>query len=664
MAVQQTTLTRLYIVAAALFLLGFGIAYRMVVLQFVQGDKYRQLAEERTVKNKVIPPLRGNIYADEGSLLATSISKYTIRFDGVTVRQHLFDKYASALADSLSNRFGKSSNHYLKLLQEARTKKIRYQPIAKNCSYSDYVALKNFPLFEFGGVRGGLVVEETVVREHPLGKVAERTIGYEKKDATNHTLRVGLEGAFGQLLGGEAGKRLMQRVANGEWKPLTDANQQEPKDGYDVITTLNVDMQDVAHNALLQQLETFEADHGSVIVMETQTGAIKAMANLGRTAKGTYFEKLNYAVGESHEPGSTFKLMAMMAALEDGVIDTTTVVDTEKGELTFYGKYKVRDSKKGGYGKISAKEVFQVSSNTGIVKIIHENYKDQPEKFVDRLYTLGMNLPLDISISGEGVPKIPHPNDKSWNGITLPWMAYGYGVSLTPLQTLTFYNAVANQGEMIKPQFIKAIKRLGNHPTKEIEKEVLNPSICSKTTLAKLRAMMEAVVSEKKGTAHNIYDPNFSMAGKTGTCQRDYNSDNVQYISSFVGYFPADAPQYSCIVVIHKPNKKKGYYGSTVAAPVFKAIARKIYRSSPIDAPITQSQYQSTLSKNINVEVLEADQDKVPNVKGMQARDALYLLENQGFIVKVIGRGVVKNQSIAPGQSLSKSNKTITIELS
>ncbi len=290
---------------------------------------------------------------------------------------------------------------------------------------------------------------------------------------------------------------------------------------------------------------------------------------------------MNYAVGTTYEPGSTFKLMAMIAALEDKVIKPHDLVDTKKGELTFFKRYKVRDSRKGGYGLIPFSKAFEVSSNTGIVQMVHEHYKKEPQKFIDRLYNMGLNEKLGVSIHGEGQPKIPYPTDKSWNGISLPWMAYGYGVELTPLQTLAFYNAVANNGEMVKPRFIEKVQSTDKKTIKYFEKEVLKPSICSQETLAQVKQMMFNVVDKEWGTAYRIKDKAFTMAGKTGTCQVDYTTDNVEYISSFVGYFPAENPEYSAIVLIYKPNKNKGYYGATVAAPVFKEIARKIYYTTP-----------------------------------------------------------------------------------
>ena len=340
-----------------------------------------------------------------------------------------------------------------------------------------------------------------------------------------------------------------RKISNGQWKVLESNLNKDPIDGLDINTTLNTYMQDVVHDYLLEQTEKYEADHSTAVLMEVATGKIRAISNFGRTDQGKYYEKLNYAVGESIEPGSTFKLMTIIAALEDQVIDTLQMIDTENGEIDFYG-FKVKDSRKGGYGQINAMDIFRLSSNTGIVKIISEAYKNQSEKFVDRLFNMGLNNSLGIEIKGEPRPKIPHPLDSDWNGLSLPWMSYGYGVSLTPLQILSFYNAVANDGIMVKPTFLESSNKLGALMKNTFKKQILNPSICSKETLSIVKKMLYDVVHHKNGTAKNIKSNNIKIAGKTGTAQVGYGTDKVDYISSFVGYFPAENPKYSCIVVI------------------------------------------------------------------------------------------------------------------
>lgn len=666
-ATEKNILTRIYIVTGCMFFFAIAVGVKLMDIQFVEGEKYRELAEERTVKNFTIPANRGNLYDSNGNLLATSVPKYDIRFDAVTVSDKDFERDLVPLSKELSGLLGKPSSYYTKRLRTARNNRHRYLLIARSLGYSDYMKIKEFPMFRLGANRGGFIVEQRTVREHPLGKMGERTVGYDRADENGYYTRVGLEGAFGPYLRGKEGRRLKQRIAKGQWKPIGDNNEVEPKDGYDLISTIDVQIQDIAHHALLEQLEKYQADHGSVVVMETSTGEVKAISNLGRTSKGTYYEKLNYAVGETHEPGSTFKLMAAMVALEDKVVDTSTIVDTGKGNMTIYGK-QVRDSKHGGYGKISLARAFEVSSNVGIVKLIYENYKDKPEKFVNGLKRMHLHQDLNLAIRGEGEPYIPTPGDSKWSGLSLPWMAYGYGsLQMTPLQILTFYNAVANDGEMVQPRFIKEVREL-DKVVEKFEKKVIDPSISSKETIDKVQEMLKNVVV--RGTGESLFDSKFSMAGKTGTAQTEYWMDdwssNRRYISSFVGYFPAEEPKYSCIVVIHKPNNRIGYYGADVSGPVFKKIAQKIFTDSPVldsfktlDSlhPGVTNEYEQYFATSRKYKEI------MPNLKGLPAMDAISILENMGLKVRVTGDGEVVQQSIRPGTKI-KPAQTINLKLS
>lgn len=664
---EKHILNRLYLVAGLMFIFAVAVAVQLLNIQIVDGEKYNQLAEERAYRNFTIPANRGNLYDTNGNLLATSIPKYDIRFDAVTVTDKNFEDNVVGLSRELAKMFGKSEGHWVQALRTARVNKHRYFLIARNLGYSDYLKVKSFPMFNLGTYKGGMIMEQRTVREHPLGAMAARTVGYDRKDEQGYSTRVGLEGAFSPFLEGTDGHRLKQKIAKGQWKPISDNNEVEPRDGYDVISTIDVNIQDIAHHALLAQLEKYEADHGTVVVMETKTGEIKAISNLGRTAQGTYFEKLNYAVGETHEPGSTFKLMAMVVALEDKVIDTSTIVDTQGGIMTIRRNH-VRDSKKGGYGKISAARAFEVSSNVGIVKLIYDNYKEKPQKFIDGLNRMNLNKELGISIKGEGKPYIPSPGDKTWSGLSLPWMAYGYGsVQITPLQTLTFYNAIANNGVMVKPRFIKEIREWDKVIVSN-ELQVLNPAICSQETVNKVKEMLKNVVV--RGTAKSLYSPNFSMAGKTGTAQTEYWKEgwaaNRQYISSFVGYFPAEDPKYTSIVIIHKPNNKIGIYGADVSGPVFKRIAQKIYTDTPLEDELESLDIKNELiSGDFEKFYTAAQNDKklMPDVTGMPVMDAMSLLENLGLKVQIKGNGTVKNQSIAPGEKI-KINQKVDLSLS
>ena len=660
--IKKNIITRLYVVSFFMLVFASSIIFKLIDIQFTNGDYYRELSENRVFKNIEIPANRGNIYSEQGRLLATSVPKYDIRFDALAPTENNFNEYVEELSIKLGENFNKPSEYYIKTLTNARINKNRYLLIARNLGYLEYMKIKNFPLFKLGSFKGGIITEQYTKRDYPIGGVAQRTVGYERYDDFGNVTRPGIDGAFGpKYLKGENGSRLSQKIGKGQWKPVEDFNQKEPRDGYDIYTTINIEIQDAAHFALLEQLEYYEADHGSVIVMETSTGEIRAISNLGRTSEGKYYEKLNYAIGESHEPGSTFKLMAMVAALEDKVVDTSDVIDTRNGVLSFYGR-KVKDSKKGGYGKISAAKAFEVSSNTGLVQIVNNGYEKNPEKFIDRIFSMGLNNQLDLELIGEGKPIFTHPSDKkNWDGLDLPWMAFGYGISLTPLQTLTFYNAIANDGKMVKPRFLKEVRSFDN-VIETFDTQIINSSICSKETINKVKQMMINVVEKKHGTAHNIYDKNFSMAGKTGTCQTEYWKNANLYISSFAGYFPAEDPKYSCIVVIHKPNKTKGYYGNVVAAPVFKKIAQKIYSETPI---VQEQKFLNEINilkednNDINPYYMSLNSSIMPDLSKMELMDAIALLENFGMKVIIQGKGKKINQSIKKGKRIKKDQKII-----
>ena len=665
MAIEDKHISyRIYLVAFTIFLVAIAITVKLTNIQWVEGDYYRKLAKEKTVKNFVIPANKGNIYSADGSLLATSIPNYTIRFDAIAPKSEAFEKNIKSLSDSLSLVLEKPSAYYQTELRKARANKNRYLLVAKKLSYTEYMRIKSFPIFNLGAYKGGMITEQETVREHPIGKIAERTIGYERVDESGKLTRVGIEGAFRNYLNGKDGKVLKQKIAKGQWKPIRDINEIDPQDGYDVISTIDVYVQDIAHHALLKQLEFYEADHGCVVVMETKTGQVKAISNLGRAKDGSYYETINYAVSESHEPGSTFKLVDLIALLDDKKVDTSQIYDSRGGQIIYYNR-KVTDSHKGGYGKISLAKGFELSSNTVMVQAVYDNYKNNPEQFVDRINRMGLNKPLGLPFQGEGIPKIPQPTDANWSAISLPWMAFGYGVAVTPLQTLTLYNAIANNGEMVKPIFVSEIKEW-NRVIKKYDKQVINPSICSQETVKKVKAVLHNVV--KKGTGSKLYSKDFSMSGKTGTAQVDYHKGKAElyYASSFVGFFPAEEPKYSCIVVVHKPNVNAGYYGADVAGPVFKRIAQKIFTDAPSTNEITNLNKRNNKQDKAYEEYYEKAQLKakvVPNVKGMPGMDAVSLLENLGIKVIAKGIGRVKNQSLQPGEALNK-NKTIILELS
>ena len=553
-------------------------AFLISKIFYIQSFEYVSL---ETIKNIEVESTRGNIYSSGGDLIASTVSKFEIRWDSQVPSEKIFQDNKVQLAQKLSELLSDSTEYYIDIMNNARKNKNRYLLIAKDIEINQLNAIKTFPMFNLGIYKGGLIIKENHLRKSHLGKIAERTIGSFKKGIKE----VGLEKAYSQYLGGKNGLRRMQKISKGQWKPLKTEYEIEPKEGYDLHTTIDLKIQDFTHNELLSQLKKFEADHGTAIIMETKTGNILGISNLGINSKGNYYERLNYAIGEKYEPGSIFKLMSLIAALEDGLVKHSDSIDTQNGVWKIYGE-EVKDSNKKGYGKITVAKAFEVSSNTGMVKMVYDNYKSKPERFVNRLYNMRLNEKINTPFGGEPNPIIPHPSDETWNGISLPWMAYGYGVELTPLQILTFYNSIANNGEMVKPKFVTKISSIGNKPIHEIEREIIMPSICSQKTLDVVKEMLENIVEKPWGTANRIHNDYVKIAGKTGTSQTDYLKKedepvNVQYIASFVGYFPSDKPKYTGIVVIHKPKKSKGYYGGTVAAPVFKNIAQKIQGLSP-----------------------------------------------------------------------------------
>jgi len=697
---KQVIFSRVYLVYGMICLFAMIIVGQAVNLQIIQGDKWRKKEEALTRNFREIEAVRGNVYASDESLLATSIPKYEVRFDAYTdaLTNTYFNAHVDSLAFELSQLFPeKSKSEYLISLKSARKKKARYHLIRRNVKFTDLKLMKNFPIFRRGKYKGGFIAVQQNKRVRPFKVLAARTIGYDREGSKP----VGLEGAYSKELSGIKGEMWMQKIAGGIWMPIDENGGREPEDGSDVYTTIDVNIQDVAHSALLSQLETHQADHGCVALMEVSTGDIKAIANLKRNKDGSYYESYNYVVGESTEPGSTFKLASLMAAFEDGFLDLDDMVDTEDGTTKFYDR-TMKDSHTGGYGKISIKESFVKSSNVAISKEINRVYAANPQGFVDRLYKMDLNKKLGIEIAGEGAPFIKSTDDDSWSGVTIPWMSIGYEIQMTPLQILTFYNAVANDGKMVKPRFVTEVRKSGKL-VKEYGVEVINNSICSKKTIKMAKEMLEGVV--EKGTGINLRNSRYKIAGKTGTAQianakygyRGYES-KVSHQASFVGYFPADNPKYTCIVVVNAPSQNV-YYGNLVAGPIFKEVADKIYASSiqihdelivkehlalsripyakdgsfndltkiytelniktssksesPVWARVSTGKESVAIYKKKIAPIYVAD------VVGMSIKDALYILENQGMRVSFSGNGVVKKQSITAGQKIIKGNEII-----
>ncbi|MDA9898163.1 transpeptidase family protein [Flavobacteriales bacterium] len=652
-------------------------------------DKYNVT---RTVS---VPASRGNIYSDDLSLLATSIPEYEIRWDAKQVDKESFLAEVEELATLLSNLFeDKSPNEYSTFLRKIWNKQSRYALIKRKVNYNELKILKQLPIFREGRYKGGFQYKQLNIRQKPFQSLAARTIGYHKQQSKS----VGIEGAFNYDLKGKDGERLEQRLAGNEWMPIRE---RESFPGKDVITTIDIRFQDIAHKALEDRLYYHDAEFGTTILMEVATGEIKSIVNLKKVDEDRYNEFYNFAIGRSIEPGSTFKLASVIAGLEDGYLQLDDSVNTTGGEHNFYDRV-MRDSKRGGYGVISLEKSFIKSSNVGISKLINKHYKSKPSQFVDRLYSMGLNEPLNIALSGEVKPEIRHPKQSAnWSGITLPWMSIGYGIMMTPLQILSFYAAIANDGQRMKPMFVKSIMFNGI-TEKSFSPEVLNPSICSMTTIHKVKTMLEDVV--EIGTAQDIKSKQYKIAGKTGTAQLiiDGSHNNQRHLASFVGYFPADKPKYACIVMINDPQEN-GSYGGDVAAPVFRTIADYVIntdfslhhadsvenRQMPVskdgnkkhlatvfnsfNVPITsdndRAEWVLTKSKKDKVElqtrniIKDLEKNKMPNIKGMGLNDVLFLLENYGLKINYSGRGSVEEQSITKGENIRKG-QNLSIVLS
>ncbi|NLN31557.1 MAG: transpeptidase family protein [Bacteroidales bacterium] len=669
------------------FILAFvalAILVRIVIIQTVQHGKWSAMSEKYVFKRTAIPADRGDILSCDGRLLATSVPYYTIYMDTRSsgMSEETWTAGINGLSAGLARRLGtRTAAEWKAAITVASKRGERYFLIKRKVDYETLEKLRQLPVFREGRYRGGLIAEAETRRILPNSELAARTIGYLSQGEKGNI--VGIEGSFDRELSGKNGTAVMQRLAGGDWITVDGTGTVSSRNGNDIVTTIDIDLQDVAATALANQLRKHNAHHGCAVVMKVNTGDIRAIVNLETGSDGRYHESYNYAVGESTEPGSTFKLPVLMAALDEGIIDTGDIVDTGRGSIKFYDKV-IRDTKEGGYGSISVREVFEKSSNVGTARLITDIYGDRPGDFVDRLYAMKLNQKLDIQIRGEGVPLIKYPGDKLWSGITLPMMSYGYEVRMTPLQILTFYNAVANNGKMVRPRFVTAITRNGKE-IKRYNPEVINKSVASRSTIKKVRKLMEGVVEH--GTAMNLKNADYRIAGKTGTAQIAKGSggyrtgSGISYQASFVGYFPAEDPLYSCIVVVNAPSNGV-YYGNQVAGTVFREIADRIYatgfyrdyRSSGENrmasaVPAAGNGYRDDIRRvldrfgakhktapgndwiktrvsgdTIAYTGIDITGGLVPDVRGMSLRDAMFLLENSGYRVRFSGKGKVLRQ--------------------
>lgn len=692
MSKHKELLIRVYLTMFGFGMCALLLSFQAVKISVIDGERWRAKGDSLWLSYFPVAAERGDILARDGSLLATSVPSFEIRMD--TRAEGLTEKAFRAGVDSLAyllskyTNTGQSTSQYKSYLLKARSQGNRYLLIHKNATYAQLDHFKTFPVFRLGRNKGGLIIEHEASRTRPYGMLAARTIGYVRDEIQP----VGLEGQFDKDLKGEEGKRLMRRLVGGTWIPVDDLGEIEGKRGRDIRTTLDIEMQDIVQTALLDGVQSNNAQYGTAILMEVHTGKIVAIANAGHS-EGFWQEDYNYAIGTATEPGSTMKLASVMAFFEDGLADLDTKVNLNKGYKRFYNR-DLKDSEHHGIEESNLRQVFEISSNVGIATLTHELYGSDrmAEKFIARLKQFGLHQKTGIEVPGEGTPLIKeaYSKEQNWSGTTLPWMSIGYECQITPLQLLTFYNAVANDGRMMKPYLVEAITDEG-HTVKSFRPQTIDSKIASHKTIAKARELLEGVAI--RGTASKIPSPHVSFAGKTGTAVTNYylNDGHKSYQSSFVGYFPAKDPVYSCIILINDPKGGR-YYGSSVALPVFIDIAEQCIALDPVehnpwpyedsvyiqpiphasalfnddadrlarkfkwsyrDIPdsewvdMTGSEEEMFLGRTVEENIL-------PDVRGMGVRDALYLLENAGLIVRVTGAGLVRSQSLLPGTRVSK----------
>jgi cell division protein FtsI (penicillin-binding protein 3) len=679
---------RIYLLYFIMLLAAVAILVRIFQIQFIQGEHWKAKSKEQSYKFFDVVAIRGNIYSDNHSLLATSVPIYEVYWDSKVIEKSELYRLVDSMAIGFNAIYpDESVKSFKKRILKAHDKKRRYYKIRGKVSYSELKKLQEISVFNLGQYKGGLIAEKFDYRKRPYNTLAKRTIG--NYNTFTKSYQVGLEGAYDTYLKGIDGVRMKQKTSGG-WRPmyLFDETIKEPVNGIDVISTIDIELQDVAESSLYRELVKHKADWGCAILMEVATGQIKAIANLkADTSNKTYIESFNYAIGNATEPGSTFKLATMLVALNDDKVKPTDIIHTGNGEYTYHGK-TIHDSHDGGFGDLSVSEVIQHSSNVGFFKIVLGGYEKTPADFIDGIYKLGIHKPLQLDIKGEAKPYIKNPEDKTWSRMSLPWMSIGYELRMTPLQILTLYNAVANDGVMVKPQFVKELRNIGLIQ-KHFKTEVLNPSIANPQTIKSVQRMLELVIQD--GTGTGLKDSPFPIAGKTGTAQiyqSSYNKRNYQ--ASFVGYFPADKPKYSCIVVVNNP-KSGQYYASLVAVPVFKDIANKVYatdlsiqshelKDSVLQAPpsklgiyediktfydayhfaINGTAHESSFimavptNDSLNLQTRKTALGLMPNVMMMTAKDAICLLEEMGLYVEIEGAGKVVEQNIAAGTKIKK----------
>ncbi len=677
-------MTRYSFIILMMVLVGLAIVVKAGVIMFAERQYWKDVADRFVKENVTVRPNRGNIISSDGQLMASSLPEYKIYMDfkaGGELKDSLLMLYLDSICDGLHQIFpDKSKAEFKAHIKKGRAKGSRhYLLYPKRISYIQYKEALRLPVFNMGKNRGGLHEESFNQRKKPFGSLAMRTLGDMYSDVALGA-KNGLELQYDSILKGREGITHRQKVRN-QYLNIVDI---PPVDGCDIITTIDVGMQDIAEKALIDQLKEINASVGVAILMEVKTGEVKAIVNMTKGSDGVYREVKNNAVSDMMEPGSTFKTASIMVALEDGYITPDQLVDTKNGVYMMHGSpMKDHNWHRGGYGVIDITKVLMVSSNIGVSRVIDENYHNQPEKYVEGLYKLGIATPLNLDIPGAAKkPNIRKPTKNNWSRTALAWMSIGYETQVPPMNTLAFYNAIANNGVMVKPKFVKSIVKDGQ-VIEEIPTEVLNPAIASPKTIEQIQTILEKVVSE--GLGKRAGSKQFKVSGKTGTAQVSqgkggYKSER-KYLVSFCGYFPSDAPKYSCIVAIQKPGLPAS--GGQMAGSVFSEIAERVFAkhlaqdlkgakdSTAILTPdvkkgiLADAHYilDKIKANPVNLgEEKQQDPKRVPNVVGMGAKDAVYLLESAGLKVQLSGMGKVKSQSIPAGNTLHKG-KTIQLRL-
>jgi cell division protein FtsI (penicillin-binding protein 3) len=707
-----------FIVTAFIILVVAAILVRAFYISFVEGNEWQAIGKIRTTMDIPVPAVRGNIYSANYQLMATTESRYRLYIDfwADGVKKDTLQKYLKPLAIELNKMFPNNSaayyeNHIMNGWNkrereaaakiDARKRNREYRLLDQEVNYIQWVKIQGMPFFKKGRFASGLYNKESTKRTKPYGTLADRTIGDIYADFEKGG-KNGLELQYDSLLRGEPGTAIRQRV-NGK---SMDIPNKKPVNGKDIVSTIDITIQDITEKTLLNKLREINAESGIAVVMDVATGEIKAITNMGRIREGIWGETKNYAVSDLSEPGSTFKVVSMLVALEDGLVHPEDSVNTGNGVMQIAGQpLEDHNARSGGYGMISAAQSIQYSSNIGVAKLIMKAYNDNPSRFVDGIYKTGLNKDLELEIPGYGIARIPHPKDTKqyWDKTALPWMSFGYRTQIPPIYTLTFFNAIANNGKMVKPLFVKEIQQNG----KTIEKrksQVINKQICSSSTLKAIRQMLDDVVNQPKGTGKYAHSDYVRIAGKTGTAQishgiSGYKARGLSHQVSFCGYFPSENPRYSCIVVIRNP-RVGGASGGSMCGPVFKGIAEGIYAQNkiphtnalPVDtihpfAPRVKSgltEYVRYTLKKLDVDFKDSLEGKwanaylqenklvlkdrkiienlVPNVVGMGAKDAVYAMEHAGLKVSLSGRGTISNQSIAAGTRIVKG-QTVVLQL-